>query len=238
MKNIHIISLIYLSVFLVVNSYAQLQVTFSGDTTKIWNKNISWYCDAKFTMPASRVGDSITIIEKDTGTPVHCLCYFTLCTSIIGLPSGNYTAYIKRQYSAPIIGGYKDTTFDIGTISFFVNMSSLQYFTVNSYQSGCTQNPVNVEVKGTIPNTLYLLTNYPNPFNPHTVIHYAIPKSGKLNISVYDVNGSLVKILLDKNSVVGEYDISFDGSNLSSGIYIVRMTTEQTSLINKIALIK
>jgi len=238
MKNIRIISWIFLSAFLFVDSYAQLQVTFSGDTTKIWNKNISWYCDAKFTMLASRVGDSITVIEKDTADPVHCLCYFTVCTSIIGLPSGNYTAYIKRQFKAPIIGGHKDSTFDIGAISFSVNMNSSQNFMVKSYQSLCSQSPVSVEKKETIPNTLYLLTNYPNPFNPRTFIHYAIPQSTHLRIAIYNIQGSLIKVVVDKYSTAGNYDVSFDGNDCSSGVYIVRMTSDQTTLVNKIALIK
>jgi hypothetical protein len=225
-------------IFLGTNSLSQLQVTFSGDTTKIWDRNILWYCEAKFTMIVTRVGDSITVVERDTMPPVRCMCYFTVCANIIGLPSGNYTAHVKRHWIFSLPEWSVDSTMSIGTITFSVNTGSAGDLLVKSYQSGCSQIPVKFDQKTERPNSFYLLTNYPNPFNPLTIIHYAIPKSTELRIAVYDIHGSLVKILLDKYSMAGEYYLSFDGSGLSSGMYFVRMTNNQTSLENKIVLIK
>jgi len=227
-----------ISLFIVTSAFSQLQVTFSGDTTKIWDKNISWYCGGKFTMIVSRVGDSITVVERDTFPRVRCTCHFTLCASILGLPSGNYTAYVKRQLVYSFLGENVDTTFSIGTIAFNVNTSSTGNLFVKSYQSECSETTVIRGKQSEIPNSHYLLTNYPNPFNPQTVIHYVLPKSSITNISVYDIHGKLVKVLFDKYSDAGEYDITFDASDLSSGIYFVRMKSEQLNLVNKIVLIK
>jgi hypothetical protein len=238
MKNIR--SLYSLLIFLLffTNAFSQLQVTFSGDTTKIWDRNIFWYCGARFTMVLNRSNDSITVTELDTMPTTDCYCYFTLCANVVGLPAGNYIAYAKRRLKYSIPGHNIDTTIDIGTIAFTVNKSSALNLTVKTNQSSCSHVPVKVEQKAEVPNSLYLLTNYPNPFNPSTVIHYAIPKAGRLIISVYDIHGSLVEKLVDKYSIPGEYEIVFNGSGLSSGLYFVRLTIDQTSLINKITLIK
>jgi hypothetical protein len=238
MKNIHFSCLLIVSLILTAKSFSQLQVTFSGDTTKIWDKNTYWYCGARFTMEVHRSNDSIRVTELDTMKLTTCMCYFTLRASVVGLPAGTYTAYVKRRLKVSIPGHDIDTTMDIGTISFTVNTSSTGNLVVQSYQSGCIQNPDYVDQKDEIPNSFYLLTNYPNPFNPRTLIHYAIPQAGHVTMGVYDIHGSLVELLLDTYSAAGEYNISFNGSGLSSGIYFVRLTSEQTSLVNKIVLLK
>ncbi len=238
MKNIRILYLFFVSPMFVTIAFSQLQVTFSGDTTKVWDKNTYWYCGARFTMEVSRSGDSVSVTELDTMNLTTCMCYFTLCANVVGLPAGNYTAYIKRHLKFSIPNHNIDTTMDIGTISFTVNNSSTGNLVVKSYQSGCIQNPDYVGQKNETPNSFYLLTNYPNPFNPSTLIHYAIPQAGRLKMAVYDMHGSLVEILFDKYSVAGEYDVSFNGNGLSSGIYFVRLTSERTSLVNKIVLLK
>ena len=238
MKNIRFLIVTILTFLLNSSAASQLQVTFSGDTTKIWDKAISWYCGARFTMQVERSNDSISVTELDTMQMTTCTCYFTLCASVVGLPAGSYSAYVNRRLKVSGHGFTIDTTFYIGTIAFTVTNGSTSNLTVKSYQSSCSQFPGQVDQHGEQPNSFYLLTNYPNPFNPRTVIQYAIPKSSRTTIAVYDVHGNLVKTLVDRYSVAGRFEISFDASAFSSGMYLVRLTSDQVSLVNKIVLVK
>ncbi len=65
--------------------------------------------------------------------------------------------------------------------------------------------------------------NYPNPFNPSTKIKYSIPIDGKVQIKIFDILGREVSILTNKIQKAGIYSIEFDGSNISSGIYFLRL---------------
>jgi hypothetical protein len=64
-----------------------------------------------------------------------------------------------------------------------------------------------------------LFSNYPNPFNPTTVINYQIPKDNFVSLKVYNTLGQLVTELVSGNKTAGKYEVTFDASNLSSGIY-------------------
>jgi hypothetical protein len=68
-----------------------------------------------------------------------------------------------------------------------------------------------------------LSQNYPNPFNPTTKISYQITQNDFVSLKVYDVLGSEVTTLVNENKPAGNYEISFDASYLSSGIYFYKL---------------
>lgn len=80
--------------------------------------------------------------------------------------------------------------------------------------------------------------NYPNPFNPTTSIRYALPKGGYVSLRVYDILGREVANLVDGNREAGYYEINFDGSKLSSGMYIYRLQTGNYISTKKMLMIK
>jgi len=85
--------------------------------------------------------------------------------------------------------------------------------------------------------------NYPNPFNPETIIKYDIAKSGKTRIDIYNIKGQLVKTLLDKQVDAGSYEIKWDGRNnegrvTSSGVYFYKMRTNGYNCISKMLMLK
>lgn len=69
-----------------------------------------------------------------------------------------------------------------------------------------------------------LFQNYPNPFNPKTIIKYELQFSGLVEIIVYDINGKVIKKLINQRQSPGEFQIEYDGSNLSSGVYFYRLS--------------
>jgi glucose/arabinose dehydrogenase len=69
--------------------------------------------------------------------------------------------------------------------------------------------------------------NYPNPFNPTTVIRYQVPVVGGVRLSVYDMLGREVAVLVNEWKAPGRYEITFDATGLSSGVYVYRLTAGQ-----------
>lgn len=83
-----------------------------------------------------------------------------------------------------------------------------------------------------------LVQNYPNPFNPSTIIKYQIPKEGIVKLKVYDILGREVTTLVDKYQVDGRYEVEFNASNLSSGVYIYRLEVNDFVTSKKMIMIK
>jgi hypothetical protein len=81
-----------------------------------------------------------------------------------------------------------------------------------------------VTVEIATPVQFELKQNFPNPFNPATHITYNLPRDGFVTIKVYDIVGSEIATLVNEEKKAGSYLITFDGANLSSGIYICIMT--------------
>ncbi len=73
------------------------------------------------------------------------------------------------------------------------------------------------------PNDFKLYQNYPNPFNPSTVIRFSVGSPGKVSITVYDVLGNEIAVLVNEEKSTGIYIVNFNGSHLSSGVYFYRM---------------
>jgi hypothetical protein len=89
-----------------------------------------------------------------------------------------------------------------------------------------------------IPSSYALMQNYPNPFNPNTNIRVNLPKDDYVSLKVYDILGNLVQTLVDGNFKAGVYNIDFDGSNLSSGIYFYTIKTGNFVDTKKMSLVK
>jgi len=83
-----------------------------------------------------------------------------------------------------------------------------------------------------------LSQNYPNPFNPITIINYTIPKQSYVNIRVYDILGKEVATLVNEVKGTGTYKVKFDGSSLTSGIYLYRLEAGRFSKTRKLILLK
>ena len=99
------------------------------------------------------------------------------------------------------------------------------------------------QTNGTLPTTYSLEQNYPNPFNPATRISYALPEPGFVKLCVYDINGSLVKTLVDKQHQAGRYQVIWDGDNqsgskVSTGVYFYRLQANSFVQVRKMILLK
>ncbi len=100
-------------------------------------------------------------------------------------------------------------------------------------------NIVNINQTSSVtPDNFVLNQNYPNPFNPVTVISYKLPAAGLVNLTVYDILGNEVASLVNKKQSAGTYEVNFDGSGYSSGVYFYKLTADGISETRKMALLK
>lgn len=82
------------------------------------------------------------------------------------------------------------------------------------------------------------IANYPNPFNPTTVIGYQLPASSVVRLSVYDLLGREVAVLVNGAMQAGRHQVTFDGQNFASGIYLYRLLINEQVLTGKMLLAK
>ena len=95
-----------------------------------------------------------------------------------------------------------------------------------------------VAVDVTIPLEFALEQNYPNPFNPGTVIKYSIPENGFVTLDVYNLLGEKVASLVNGVQEAGRYEIGFDASSYTSGIYVYSLKSGSFNSVKKMLLIK
>jgi hypothetical protein len=91
---------------------------------------------------------------------------------------------------------------------------------------------------GDLPLRIALEQNFPNPFNPTTTIRFQLPAASDVKLVVYDLLGREVAVLVNESKGRGRYEVTFDGTNISSGMYIYRMTAGKYGESRKLVLTK
>jgi hypothetical protein len=97
---------------------------------------------------------------------------------------------------------------------------------------------VPVVFEDNVPTNYSLSQNYPNPFNPSTKIKYSIPQTSNVVIKIFDILGNEIETLVKEEKPVGSYEIDFDASSLSSGIYFYRLQAGDFIETKKMVLMK
>ena len=95
-----------------------------------------------------------------------------------------------------------------------------------------------VTLSQTIVLTDHLYQNYPNPFNSETMINYTLENKGHIKLSVYDISGREIAILINEEQAAGEHSMTFDASPLSSGIYYYQIKAGSEELTRKMILLR
>ena len=89
-----------------------------------------------------------------------------------------------------------------------------------------------------IPERLTLHSAYPNPFNPSTIISFDLPDADMVSLDIFDIAGRQVASLISEYMIPGSHQISWNPSNLSSGIYLVNLVVGTETFNQKITFIK
>ncbi len=105
------------------------------------------------------------------------------------------------------------------------------------YQSGGLLTKVSNDSK-TLPKVFGLEQNFPNPFNPTTTIRFSLPKPSPVILKIFDLLGREAAILVNEEKEPGEYDITFDASRFSSGVYFYRLRAGEFVSTKKLMVLK
>lgn len=171
-----------------------------------------------------------------SGIGTRITCYAGNNLQIREVASG--TGYLSHSSHSQFFG-YEDYQFiDSMTVRFpsgnkfsLYNLSTNSHYTINEAE-------LSVKQLSSIPEYFSLLQNYPNPFNSKTLIEFTLPVLQKVVLSVYNLLGQEVAVLVNRDLKAGTYQVNFDASNFSSGIYFYRLKTENYSYVRKMLLIK
>ncbi len=119
------------------------------------------------------------------------------------------------------------------------NLSSDEYIgsapDIGAYEYG---SPTGISDENYTTHRFSLQQNYPNPFNPSTIIKYSIPKQSNVTLKIFDVLGSEVETLVNTEQPQGNYEVDFDGNELTSGIYFYKLQAGDFVETKKMILLK
>jgi len=88
------------------------------------------------------------------------------------------------------------------------------------------------------PSAFVLFQNFPNPFNPTTALRYELPTTSMVTLTVYDILGREVALLVKEKKNAGRYEVKFDAAGLSSGVYFYRIEAEDFVQVKKLHVIR
>jgi hypothetical protein len=98
--------------------------------------------------------------------------------------------------------------------------------------------PVSVDRPGELPGQVTLAHNFPNPFNPQTTIQFTLPEAMHATLRVFDTLGRQIATLTNDALPAGRHDVTFDGSRLSSGVYLYSLETPSGTITRRMVLLK
>jgi hypothetical protein len=219
----------------------------------------TWWCmyDTSGSYPNN--ADAWLITKKFNNIPSDCYFTFYACggkedwtdsiqiwvsTTDSTIPS--FTHYLGTEiFHGPPFGSFSMYYYDLSS---FANQNiRIGFRYVSDYTNGyCVMfdyfqmfGTVGISQLGTnIPSKFALQQNYPNPFNPTTKIKFDLAKATNVKIEIFNSLGQIIKTLVDDYKPAGYYETDFNASQLSSGVYFYRMTTNNFVDMKKMIVVK
>lgn len=157
---------------------------------------------------------------------------------------GNVNPVNGSRQTSKVLSGFQNNTLSIPNLpNGTYNVEVTTYNQVGKFSGFTTGETVtinttsNEEQPDRIKN-FELFQNYPNPFNPTTNIKYQLPNTSYVTLEVFDLAGRLVSTLVEELQPSGIYEVTFNGENISSGLYIYRMQAGEQVFTRKLVLVK
>ena len=139
--------------------------------------------------------------------------------------------YMSTGLLAPVCAIYKSGANKYSAFAYAGQGPTNLYFNQENLQTG-------IRNLGEIPVKFELMQNYPNPFNPVTTIRFSINKDEDVKLKIYDVLGNEVATIVNERLSANTYDISWDASSYSSGVYFYRIIAGNDVSVKKMMLVK
>ncbi len=190
--------------------------------TIAWNRHQNNYCKYRIYRRVRRNGSTTN--------------------SLIATLNNNVTSYTDIEYART--PGYTDCLVSYDARAFYTieSTEAVPYFLATFGIEFMKQGKDSTQNETETP-TEYILSNYPNPFNPTTVINYSVLENSSVNISIYNIAGKLVKSLKNTELPAGYYSLVWDGtdnngSQVSSGVYFIKSHIGTNMMTKKIMLMQ
>jgi hypothetical protein len=214
------------------NKTGWVGIAFSKDDSYYGNKVFHKFSYPGVVEPAY---DSTKIFNGDT-------LYYNY--GVLDFVENDWLGYnilgIRGQSGSSLIYTDNEEYYSIGTLIFsminqHIRITPEIFYAFKSIISSSSSNVENT--KGII-SSYYLSEAYPNPFNPRTKINYVLPGTCLVRLKVYDVLGREVQTLVNGVQTQGKHEITFDGSRLSSGMYMYSLQSGNYIIFKKMLLLK
>jgi Secretion system C-terminal sorting domain len=154
---------------------------------------------------------------------------------------GQASSITSDEYGSHYLTGLAGRSFVFDTVS--GTGSNLNFYLAKLSPDNVLSVQNGNNIKSENPYNFTLNQNYPNPFNPVTIIKYSVPTSETQNfasvqLKVYDMLGREVATLVNEEKPAGSYSVAFDGSKLSSGVYLYKLEAGNRTRVKKMVLLK
>jgi len=202
----------------------------------------------KFVVSASGYagvsGKVITKVNSSTAASIAlpgAFVYALINNQVAGYSITDNTGAFSINGLAP--GSYSITVDNLGSTEPTASTALVKYtsagspvgVTVNFSLNSATSVETNLSAQ---PEGFTLSQNYPNPFNPSTTINYAIQRSGMVTLKIYNIVGQEIQSLVNEYQAAGNYQVTVNAQNLSSGVYFYKLQNNSTILMRKMILLR
>ncbi|HXK49034.1 MAG TPA: T9SS type A sorting domain-containing protein [Clostridiales bacterium] len=231
-------------------SYAFEGFMFAGWMDKPWSR-AQWFPESDIQTTYNYLNDGYLILSQDggnswktgyqfvpeneKGTPADTLLYAANVTLTSALHEDGWTlATHGGTNRGEDIGTYaacQYTDYAGWEVTYLDHQQFLHVWYVAYLYGG-------IEEPSTVASDFELYQNYPNPFNPATEIKFSLADDSKVNLSVYNTKGQLVKTLFEGKKEKGYHTVNFDASGLNSGVYYYKLTVNGKAETRKMIMLK
>jgi PKD repeat protein len=172
----------------------------------------------------SRATATVTIYDQGNNPVSSATVYGSFSGPRSQNVSGNTNSSGQVTFTSNWTSGSGEWCFEVTDVvkSGWVYNSSANQVT-QACESGPVYSTYTMFSREGVPESRYMLRNYPNPFNPSTMIAFDLTNSGQVSLKVYNILGQEVRTLVDRWMDTGIYEFEFDATGLSSGVYFYRL---------------
>jgi hypothetical protein len=221
-----------------VSATSDVIVTISGPDTVTVNQTMQFSLTVS---KGSKTGAGLDIAAKNgTLSPVSSNIHLSNgeLTNSVNIPFVSGSATVQFNYTAPSTAG-TDTLFATGLATNSDGTTSSDDWNWAPNKRIIVKSSIGIQpISNVVPSSYNLNQNYPNPFNPSTSIKFDIPQISSVKLKVMDITGRVLEVLVNENLKAGTYEISWNASKYSSGVYFYSFESKDFNVTKKMLLVK
>jgi hypothetical protein len=183
--------------------------------------------------------DSIRITAQVTNPGQHTLVVSAIVTTAQGLVTDSVV--LSKAPAGSLWHAFISAPHANGRYSISVRTNDVTAGTYRKLPNAASFTAIVTDVHQLaedLPKDFGLQQNYPNPFNPTTLVRYQLPVVSDVRLGVYDLLGREVSVVVSERKAAGSYEVKFDGTNLSSGVYFYRIQAGEFCQTKRCVLVK